>query len=92
METWLASKYESWRLPTAMILVVPRCLLAAVTGVAIARFPVDIFVQIGFLVLVALASNNAFLIVEFAYERHQHGDELHQAARGPPRSVSGRSP
>jgi multidrug efflux pump len=78
----LAAKYESWRLPLAVILVVPMCLLAAVTGMAIVRLPVDIFVQIGFLVLVALACKNAILIVEFAQERHQQGDELHEAARG----------
>jgi len=78
----LAAKYESGRLRLAVILVVPMCLLAAVTGMGIARLPVDIFVQIGFLVLVALACKNAILIVEFAHERHQHGDELHEAARG----------
>src|SRR5262249_19625064 len=50
----LAAKYESWRLPLAVILVVPLCLLAAVTGMFIARLPVDIFVQIGLLVLVGL--------------------------------------
>jgi multidrug efflux pump len=78
----LAAKYESWRLPLAVILVVPMCLLAAVTGMAIPRLPVDIFVQIGFLVLVGLACKNAILIVEFAQERHQQGDGLHEAARG----------
>ena len=77
----LAAKYESWRLPLAVILVVPLCLLAAVTGMAIARLPVDIFVQIGFLVLVALACKNAILIVEFAHEQQQQGEELHQAAQ-----------
>src|SRR5258708_24648626 len=77
----LAAKYESWRLPLAVILVVPMCLLAAVTGMAIARLPVDIFVQIGLLVLVGMACKNAILIVEFAQERHQQGEELYQAAR-----------
>jgi multidrug efflux pump len=77
----LAAKYESWRLPLAVILVVPMCLLAAVTGMTIAHMPVDIFVQIGFLVLVALASKNAILIVEFAQEQLQQGEELHDAAR-----------
>ncbi len=78
----LAAKYESWRLPLAVILVVPMCLLAAVTGMAIAGLPVDIFVQIGFLVLVALACKNAILIVEFAHEQHQQGEELHEATQG----------
>jgi Cu/Ag efflux pump CusA len=48
---------------------------------AIARLPVDIFVQIGFLVLVGLACKNAILIVEFAQERRQQGAGLHEAAR-----------
>src|SRR5260370_22638469 len=48
----LAAKYESWRLPLAVILVVPMCLLASVTGMAIARPPADICMQICFLVLV----------------------------------------
>jgi multidrug efflux pump len=78
----LAAKYESWRLPLAVILVVPLCLLAAVTGMTIARMPVDIFVQIGFLVLVGMACKNAILIVEFAHEEHQHGAGLYEATRG----------
>jgi multidrug efflux pump len=77
----LAAKYESWRLPLAVILVVPMCLLAAVTGMAIPHLPVDIFVQIGLLVLVGMACKNAILIVEFAQEQRQQGEELHQAAR-----------
>jgi multidrug efflux pump len=77
----LAAKYESWRLPLAVILVVPMCLLAAVTGMTIANLPVDIFVQIGFLVLVAMACKNAILIVEFASEELQQGKGLHEAAR-----------
>jgi multidrug efflux pump len=78
----LAAKYESWRLPLAVILVVPMCLLAAVTGMGIVRLPVDIFVQIGFLVLVGLACKNAILIVEFAHEQQQQGEALGEAARG----------
>ncbi len=78
----LAAKYESWRLPLGVILVVPMCLLAAVTGMTIARLPVDIFVQIGFLVLVALACKNAILIVEFAHDQQQQGATVHDATQG----------
>jgi multidrug efflux pump len=76
----LAAKYESWRLPLAVILVVPLCMLAAVTGMTVARLPVDIFVQIGLLVLVGMASKNAILIVEYARQLHDEGKELHEAA------------
>jgi multidrug efflux pump len=62
----LAAQYESWSLPLAIILVVPLCLLGAVAGVASARLDVNILTQIGFVVLVGLASKNAILIVEFA--------------------------
>ncbi len=76
----LAAKYESWKLPLAVILVVPLCMLAAVTGMMIAQLPIDIFVQIGLLVLVGLASKNAILIVEFARDQRLEGKELHEAA------------
>src|SRR4029077_8415812 len=52
----LAAQYESWSLPLAVILVVPMCLLCSVTAVQIARSDVNIFTQIGFIVLVGLAS------------------------------------
>jgi multidrug efflux pump len=76
----LAAKYESWNLPLAVILVVPLCMLAAVTGMMIAKLPVDIFVQIGLLVLVGLASKNAILIVEYASDQRLEGKDLHEAA------------
>jgi multidrug efflux pump len=75
----LAAKYESWKLPMAVILVVPMCLLCAVTGMLIAQLPVDIFVQIGFLVLVGLAAKNAILIVEFAQQLLDEGKPLRDA-------------
>jgi multidrug efflux pump subunit AcrB len=55
-------------------------MLAAVAGMFIARLPVDIFVQIGLLVLVGLASKNAILIVEYARQLREEGKDLHEAA------------
>ena len=69
----LAAQYESLSLPLAVILVVPMCLLCSVVGVALAGLDINIFVQIGFVVLVGLASKNAILIVEFAKEKSAHG-------------------
>jgi multidrug efflux pump len=75
----LAAKYESWKLPAAVILVVPLCLLASVTGMLITKLPVDIFVQIGFLVLIGLAAKNAILIVEFGEQLRKEGKPLYEA-------------
>ena len=69
----LAAQYESWSLPLAVILVVPMCLLCSIAGVAMARMDVNIFTQIGFVVLVGLASKNAILIVEFAKQQRRGG-------------------
>jgi multidrug efflux pump len=69
----LAAQYESWSLPLAVILVVPMCLLCSVAGVVMARMDINIFTQIGFVVLVGLACKNAILIVEFARARHEAG-------------------
>jgi hydrophobe/amphiphile efflux-1 (HAE1) family protein len=75
----LAAQYESWRLPLAVILVVPMCLLSSVVGVALARMDVNIFTQIGFVVLVGLASKNAILIVEFARDQRASGKPRREA-------------
>ena len=65
----LAAQYESWSLPLAVILVVPMCLLCSLIGVYMAHMDINIFTQIGFVVLVGLACKNAILIVEFARAR-----------------------
>jgi multidrug efflux pump len=75
----LAAQYESWSLPLAVILVVPMCLLCSIAGVVLAAMDVNIFTQIGFVVLVGLASKNAILIVEFAKQQHDSGIEPRQA-------------
>ncbi len=69
----LAALYESWKLPLAVILVVPMCVLGSLTGVSIADQDINIFTQVGFVVLVGLASKNAILIVEFAKMRREEG-------------------
>ena len=69
----LAALYESWSLPLAVILVVPVCLLGSVAGVAVAHSDINVFTQVGMVVLIGLASKNAILIVEFAKHRRAEG-------------------
>lgn len=75
----LAAQYESWALPLAVILVVPMCLLCSLYGIRAAGLDMNIFTQIGFVVLVGLACKNAILIVEFARARHDEGVDVFQA-------------
>jgi multidrug efflux pump subunit AcrB len=75
----LAALYESWTMPLAVILVVPMCLLCAITGVELARSEVTIFTQIGLVVLVGLASKNAILIVEFGRQLQEQGQSRREA-------------
>jgi multidrug efflux pump len=69
----LSAQYESWALPLAVILIVPMCLLFAMSGVWLKGSDNNVLTQIGFIVLVGLACKNAILIVEFARERVEHG-------------------
>ena len=75
----LAGLYESWSTPLAVILVVPMCLLSALAGTALRGLDVNIFVQIGFVVLVGLACKNAILIVEFAKHQRELGKSRAEA-------------
>jgi hydrophobe/amphiphile efflux-1 (HAE1) family protein len=69
----LAAQYESWKIPLAILLIIPMCLLASSTGLHLRTMPIDILAQIGFVVLLGLAAKNAILIVEFA-RHHQDQD------------------
>ena len=76
----LAAQYESVRLPLAVILIVPMCLLAAISGVLLRGMDNNILTQIGFVVLIGLAAKNAILIVEFARQAEEHGSSRREAA------------
>ncbi|MGZ8238258.1 MAG: efflux RND transporter permease subunit [Methylobacter sp.] len=76
----LAAQYESWSLPFAVILIVPMCILSSMAGVWLNNMDNNIFTQIGFIVLVGLASKNAILIVEFAKQRQESGLNRFEAA------------
>jgi HAE1 family hydrophobic/amphiphilic exporter-1 len=77
----LAALYESVTMPLAVILIVPMCLLAAITGVNLMGMDNNILTQIGFIVLIGLAAKNAILIVEFARQGEiEHGHERAAAA------------
>ena len=81
----LAAQYESVLLPLAVILIVPMCLFAAISGVLLRGMDNNILTQIGFVVLIGLAAKNAILIVEFARQAEEQGanrwDAAVQAAR-----------
>ena len=75
----LAAQYESLTLPLAVILIVPMCLVASITGVILRGMDNNILTQVGFVVLIGLAAKNAILIVEFA---RQLEDQRPRPVRG----------
>jgi multidrug efflux pump len=76
----LAALYESWLLPLAIVLIVPMCLLCAVAGLLVTFLDLNVFSQIGLVVLVGLATKNAILIVEFAKQKREAGMPRREAA------------
>jgi hydrophobe/amphiphile efflux-1 (HAE1) family protein len=76
----LASQYESWSLPIAVMLIVPMTLLSALGGLMLVGMDANIFSQIGLVVLIGLAAKNAILIVEFSRQHELEGNTPVEAA------------
>jgi hydrophobic/amphiphilic exporter-1 (mainly G- bacteria), HAE1 family len=76
----LAAQYESWAMPAAVILVVPLALLGTVAAVSIRGMDNNVYTQIGIVLIIALASKNAILIVEFAHQLRARGRPILEAA------------
>src|SRR5204862_4241549 len=75
---WLthSAEYESFALSTAIILIVPMCLLCGIAGVMLRGMDNNIFTQIGFVVLAGMSVKNAVLIVEFAKQQQEHNPKM----------------
>jgi len=76
----LAAQFESVTLPLAVIMIVPMCLVAAISGVILRGQDNNILTQVGFVVLIGLAAKNAILIVEFAKQLEDQGRSRTAAA------------
>ena len=75
----LAALYESWSIPFAVLMVVPTGALGALLGVLMRNMNNDIYFQIGILTVVGLSAKNSILIVEFARELYDKGEDLYEA-------------
>ncbi len=76
----LAAQFESLTLPLAVILIVPMCVIASIVGVVLRGMDNNLLTQVGFIVLIGLAAKNAILIIEFAKQLEDRGNDRYAAA------------
>lgn len=87
----LAALYESWSIPTAVLLVVPLGVLGAVLAVTLRGMPNDVFFKVGLITLIGLSAKNAILIIEFAKHLVDQGVDAADAAVQAAACACGRS-